>query len=276
MKAMKRILLFTAVILSGSMALSQFANVFEIQATAMGEVNSQISELNAEKRPGAALALVVKVLGNLEKQSGAIPNYKTDSIFEIAFDDMISTKTKSKISPSEIFNFQLLSESSKQQVFLGLEQKYSSAFFDMALQMRRFQLHHAFALSLNIKNGSGASSGSIAAEAKAFDEIAKTIAHPFLLKNTTSGITYVFDLTDILSSSIDKTAISTEYASINSRLLDLYVDVANDSKNINLIALKNSKRPNVFTSKLFSDVQLRKVEAFKLVMATAGNKLYVQ
>lgn len=276
MKLFNRILLFTATLGCGSLAWSQFANVFEIQATAMNEVNAQVYELNIEKKPGAALDIIAKAIGNLEKQQGVIPNFNPASVFEISFEDTISAKLKPKISSSEVFNFQRLPESSRTQVLQALEQKYSPAFFDMALQMRRFQLHHAYALRSSIKNGAPTASSALAAEIKALNEIVKTLSFPFLLKNASSGITYSFDFADILSSSISKTAISTEYASINSRLVELYVEIATDSKDADLVALKNSKRPNALTAKLFSDMQFRKADSYRLVMATEGNKLYVQ
>lgn len=276
MAAILRIILIGGLVFGGTQASSQFANFFEIQATAMAEVNFQVAELNSEKKFGSALAVVAKAISNLEKQSSLVPNSNPTTVFEISFDDAISLKLKSKISAGELFNFQLLLDASKQQIVQALEQKYSAAFFEMALQMRRFQLHHAIALSLAAHSDNGISKNSTAAEAKVFEEIVKAISHPFLLKNSNSGITYVFDLADVLNSSVGKTAISTEYASINSRLVDLYIDVAEDSKNSILVALKNSKKQKIFTSKLFSEVQIKKAEAYKLVMASEGNKLHVQ
>lgn len=276
MKLHNRILLFTATLSCGSLAWSQFANVFEIQATAMNEVNSQAYELNTEKKPQSALEIIAKAQGNLEKQKGVIPNFNPTTVFEVSFDDAISTKLKTKISSSEVFNFQRLPESSRSQVLQALEQKYSSAFFDMALQMRRFQLHHAYALRSIIKNASLTGASALSAEIKAMNEIVKILSFPFLLKNSASGIMYSFDFADILSSSISKTAISTEYASINSRLVELYVEIAADSKDADLVALKNSKKPNALTAKLFSEIQFKKAESYKLAMASEGNKLYVQ
>lgn len=264
----QRLIVFLCVALCSGSAWSQFSNYFEIHAAAMAEVNSQIYELNSEKKPRGAIEIATKALGNLAQQSSVIPEYSSAHVFEVRFDDAISAGLKSKLNSSDIFNFQLLSEASKQQVLIGLEQKYSSYFFRMALQMKRFKFHHAYALALSLKYGSA----DAAAEAKALAEIVSTLAQPFLLKNSSSGVTYIFDLADILNASISKSEISTEFASINSRLTDLYVEIANESKSPIFLALRASKKPNALINKLFAEIQFKKIGLYKAIMATEGNK----
>lgn len=264
----QRLLVLISIVLCSCSAWSQFSNYFEIHATAMAEVNSQIYELNQEKKPSAAIDVAAKALGNLAKEISVIPEYNTVHVFEVSFDDAVSTRAKAKLNAGDIFGFQMLSDPSKLQIITGLEQKYSSFFFNMALQMKRFKFHYANALALNLKHGAA----TAAAETKAIEEIVSALSHPFLLKNSKSGITYIFELSDILSSAIGRTEQSTEFSSINSRLTDLYVEIATNSKNSNFVAAKSSKKPNALTNKLYSEVQFKKVDIFKTVMATEGNR----
>ena len=264
----QRLLVLISVALCSCSAWSQFSNYFEIHATAMAEVNSQIYELNQEKKPSAAIEIATKALGNLAKEASVIPEYNTVHVFEISFDDAISTRIKTKLNAGDIFGFQMLSDSGRLQIITGLEQKYSVFFFNMALQMKRFKFHYANALALTLKHGSA----TAAAETKAVDEIVSALSHPFLLKNSKTGVTYIFELSDILSYAIGRTEQSTEFASINSRLTDLYIEIATSSKNSGFVAAKSSKKPNALINKLNSEVQFKKIDVYKAIMATEGNK----
>lgn len=259
-----------------STALAQFANYFELHSIAISDVNSQLVELLAEDHFETASKLAIKALGNLEKLTGVTPDLNATTVFEIGFDDAIISQAKPKLNDIDIYSFTSLSDAAKNQVVNELERKYSPYFFTMALQVRKFKLNYATALFKKLSVSTLSAGEAIAVEGTALELISGALAIPFLLKNSKTEIVYSYDFLDILNGSISKSSLAAEFASVNARLTDLYVQIFQRSKNPALMTIKSSKRTNPIIAYLNSKQQSSNRAVMSLLLQQEGNKKYVQ
>ena len=277
---MKKLLIYGSIAIGqcifASKASAQFSNYFEVHSIAISDVNSQLVELLSENHPQAAHQLAAKALANLQKLTSATPDLNSTTVFEIGFDDAIISKSKTKLTDIDVYSFNALSDAAKNQVVAELERKYSPHFFVMALQVRKLKLQYATALVRNLSPTSLNAAEAIAAEGAALDFISDTLAVPFLLKNSKTEIVYGYDFLDLLNGTIQQSSLAAEFASVNARLTDLFVQTVNRSKNPVLVNVKGSRRLNPVASYLTFKGQLSARRYMALIQQQEGNKKYVQ